>query len=185
MANLLFGADHHYFHTKMVEGFGKNESSEHEGEESKRPWNTVEEHNEALIANHNSVVKPADTFYMLGDCFLNNGDDYTPLRRMNGKIKIIVGNHCTWNRIKNYVKLAEEGVIHSVEGYGTIGKDVILSHIPVHDSQVSYRFKWNIHGHLHNGVVNDPRYFCASMDRINFTPISYEEIKAIMRERGV
>lgn len=72
-----------------------------------RGFSSVSEMNEAIIKNHNEVVKFDDIVFCLGDCMLN--DDKAGLdciRRLNGKIYIIGGNHDTENRIKQYSEVA-------------------------------------------------------------------------------
>lgn len=56
----------------------------------------------------------------------------------------------------------------------------ILTHIPVHPYQLEYRFKYNIHGHMHSKALDDPRYICVSAERVNLTPIPYETLKKEM-----
>jgi calcineurin-like phosphoesterase family protein len=58
-----------------------------------------------------------------------------------------------------------------------------MTHIPIHSESLA-RWGLNIHGHLHYQVVKmplsqipDPRYFNVGMERINYTPISLEDIK--------
>lgn len=59
-----------------------------------RPWGNVEEMNEALIANWNSVVRPKDTVIVLGDFVINRSA--LPLAdRLNGTKELVMGNHDT------------------------------------------------------------------------------------------
>ena len=52
--------------------------------------------NEAIIANHNAVVKPQDEFYHLGDlAFMPSRIAGEILRQLHGKKFIILGNHDT------------------------------------------------------------------------------------------
>ena len=57
-----------------------------------RPWNTKEEMTEALIENWNSVVKPDDIVFNLGDFMW--ASSWNPiLEKLNGHIYLIWGNH--------------------------------------------------------------------------------------------
>src|SRR5262249_3551662 len=59
-----------------------------------RPWTTVEEMNEGLIENWNRRVGPRDRVYHLGDVsFMNSGKTIEVLRRLNGFIHLVRGNH--------------------------------------------------------------------------------------------
>jgi calcineurin-like phosphoesterase family protein len=73
---------------------------------------------------------------------------------------------------------------------------VIFSHIPVHPDSKG-RFRANIHGHLHNRVVEkpdqyigngtkpDPWYFCACVERTDYRPIALEEIYKQLTFQGL
>ena len=44
--------------------------------------------------------------------------------------------------------------------------------------------KINLHGHVHSNNIDDLLYFNVSMENINYTPISLEEIRSIFKSRG-
>lgn len=44
--------------------------------------------------------------------------------------------------------------------------------------------KGKIHGHVHSNNIDDLRYFNVSMENIDYTPISLEEIRSIFKSRG-
>ena len=60
-----------------------------------RPFDTVEEMNETLIANYNSLVSKKDTVYLLGDLTqkLEPQEANSLLSRLNGKKTLLIGNH--------------------------------------------------------------------------------------------
>jgi calcineurin-like phosphoesterase family protein len=60
----------------------------------RRPFGSVAEMDEALIARWNERVGAADTIYHLGDfCYRNRCGADTYLRCLNGQIHLIAGNH--------------------------------------------------------------------------------------------
>jgi calcineurin-like phosphoesterase family protein len=146
--------------------------------ERTRPWDMLEEHDEAIIDNWNKVVGPKDLVYHLGDVVMNRNKLHLA-GRLNGRKKLIFGNHDV-HPIEMYLEHFE-----SVASY-KVFEWAILSHIPVHESQLT-RFKFNIHGHLHGHQVMfdddfnmpDPRYFCVAMENIDYKPISLD----VVRER--
>lgn len=83
---IWLSSDEHYLHSKNLIYSG-------------RPFQTIEEHDNTLIANINSVVKPTDHFFLLGDLiFTSNIEvirDY--YNRMNGIKYLILGNHIFGN----------------------------------------------------------------------------------------
>lgn len=59
-----------------------------------RPWETIEEMDEGLIKNWNSVVGENDLVFDLGDfAFASNGRWKEILSRLNGRHYLILGNH--------------------------------------------------------------------------------------------
>lgn len=123
---------------------------------------------EALIKNWNSVVKPQDKIYHLGDVAIpRKGLDC--LARCNGDKVLVRGNHDIF-KLNDYTKYFRD-----VRGYVTI-ENYLCSHIPIHPESKA-RFKKNIHGHLHSNNLADDFYINVSVEQINFTPISFEELK--------
>ena len=98
-----------------------------------RGFNSVNEMNESIIKNWNSVVNWDDEVYLLGDCMLNNNaEGLKCLNRLAGKIYILTGNHDTTTRIQEYVNIRPT-ILHlglayilKYEGY-----HFYLSHYPV------------------------------------------------------
>lgn len=139
-----------------------------------RPWNTVEEMNEALIERWNSVVGPSDRVYLLGDIHFGSKKNIELVGRLNGRKVLIKGNHDN-QKIQEYLKYFDD-VRGCVERYG-----YILTHIPVHPNE-KRRYKGNIHGHLHADVIVnsngelDNWYFNACVERNNYTPVLLENI---------
>lgn len=139
-----------------------------------RPWDDVNEMDAALIENWNNTVKAEDRVYLLGDvCFTAEGmNKYIP--QLNGRICLVPGNHEP-TKMRKYFNLFDD-----VRGY-VQRQGWIMSHIPIHPDSLG-RWNLNIHGHLHSNFVKkadgspDNRYFCASVERINFRPKDLQEI---------
>jgi len=169
MATVRFIADLHLSHTNMA---------------LKRGFSTVEEHDEHIIEKWNSVVSKRDVTYILGDVTMEKSAPYHLLDRLNGIKHVVMGNH---DRRQDVRKLLEH--VESVAGM-TQHKGVILTHCPIHTSELDYRFKYNIHGHIHdkvvmkdvnissptNKLVVDERYICVSCERVDFSPKTLEEL---------
>lgn len=168
-------SDQHFYHDKIISDQFRN----------RRPFATIKEHNDFIVVKHNSVVTPDDTSILLGDVIMNTQDNtlmpwlQETVGKLNGKLIIVPGNHCSATKIKAYMHFAK------VVSYIEVGHDLLFSHIPVHVSQVENRFKANIHGHVHADTLPDTRYFNVSLEAIDYTPVSMAQIKATLRERGV
>lgn len=149
-----------------------------------RPWDTIEEMDEAMIDNWNSIVRPKDKVYHLGDVLINRRA-FPTLARLNGDKVLIKGNHDIF-KLHEYTPYFRD-----IRGFGTLD-GFALTHVPIHEQSLS-RWKGNFHGHLHsnrvmttyggsdeyhfNTQVIDPRYLCLSVEHINFTPISLEDAR--------
>lgn len=140
-----------------------------------RPWDNYEEMDEALIENWNSVVSPDDRVYLLGDVAMGR-KGLRCVERLQGRIVLVKGNH-DQEKLGKYVDLFDD--IRAC----VVKKGFIMTHIPIHPACLA-RWNLNIHGHLHNNTIKeikhdnieDQRYFCASVERINFTPILLDDI---------
>jgi calcineurin-like phosphoesterase family protein len=159
----FFIADTHLGHKNII----NFESRFREGK--LRDFATIEEHDEFLIKNWNNTVGVNDKVYLVGDVAFSSRQDL--LARLSGSIVIVLGNHDYMNKIPAMLEHEHVKVCGSVEYKGGI-----ISHIPVHTSQLE-RWDFNIHGHLHEDVVEDDgRYICVSAEHTDFTPISWEDL---------
>lgn len=135
-----------------------------------REFSCIEDHDEFLIEKWNSVVGIQDKVYHLGDVAICKTDRFRSImRRLNGRKVLIKGNH---DQLKPSVYLE---YFKDIRGYHLLDK-FVLSHVPVHTDSIS-RFRGNIHGHVHLNTLPDTRYFNVSVERINYTPINFEEIR--------
>lgn len=170
MANIFFASDHHFGHANILT-FKRADGT------ALRDFKDVDHMNEHIIQKHNETVRPNDKVYFLGDVVMNRKNSGLKiLERLNGEKILIKGNHdqCDANAYLEYFKDIRGS--HQFEG-------LIMTHIPIHPESLA-RWGLNVHGHLHHNVVKlplaqipDKRYFNVSMERINYTPISLEEIK--------
>src|SRR5690606_12519731 len=80
-------SDLHFFHNNIISYCN-------------RPWSHVEEMNEGLICNWNSVISKGDDVFILGDLAMG-GNSKAPLlakilRRLKGNKYLVPGNHDTY-----------------------------------------------------------------------------------------
>ena len=180
MSNIFLCSDHHYNHANILNFTDETGARV-------RDFSSVEEMNDAIISRHNSVVRPSDKVYFLGDVTMNNnakGLEF--LSEMNGEKILIKGNHdlCSANQYLKYFKDIRGS--HQLAGF-------ILTHIPIHPDSLS-RWSANVHGHLHTNKVMvrgfnnkpiepDARYINVSLEQINFTPIALEDLVQLSKDR--
>lgn len=152
-----------------------------------RGFDSIEEHDEAVIKNWNSVVEDGDTVYVLGDVTmvdLEHGEEC--LRRLHGQIKVIIGNHDSEHKLAMYKTLPNVEVI----GYATMitvdKQNFYLCHYPtvIRDAISNYRLKENIitlFGHTHQKsrfYLTSPFMYNVALDAHDCTPVSIDEVLA-------
>lgn len=170
MPTIFFASDHHFHHQGIL-GFKRDDGT------PLREFETVEHMNEHIVQQHNSVVRTTDKVYFLGDITMfRTSEALEILDRLNGEKVLVKGNHDLCKSAKYLKYFKDIRGTHQFSG-------IIASHIPIHPDSLG-RWGLNVHGHLHHRVVclpdgttPDPRYYNVSMERINYTPISLEEIK--------
>jgi calcineurin-like phosphoesterase family protein len=172
--------DTHFGHTKSLSFIQPDGSP-------LRPFSSVEEMDETMVERWNAVVNKHDTIYHLGDVVIPRASLKT-LKRLNGRKILIRGNH-DQGALKDYSKYFEDvrgAFFHP--GDSTMHGGWVFTHIPVHPSCLSGHYLANVHGHLHchqvilDGQV-DRRYFNACVERNNFTPVPFDDVKAYFAAR--
>lgn len=149
-------SDTHFGHANIIKYAG-------------RPFDSVEEMNEAMVDNWNSVVKQGDKVYHLGDVTMNS-KSLDILSRLNGRKVLIRGNHDI-QKLKFYTP-------HFYDIRGSHELDnFILTHIPVALEQSARYPQGNIHGHLHEKNMDNHWYINVSVEQINYTPIAFDDIR--------
>lgn len=180
--NIFFISDTHFGHEGPYTRFTLAD-----GCTMSRPHGSAAAGDEAMIENWNKTVRPNDKVYHLGDICMSK--KFLPiLYKLNGEKVLIRGNHDT-EKADVYLRYFKDvRGSHQFDG-------LLMTHIPVHPQSLA-RWGFNVHGHLHTNnvtkeihhicaddppgyteIVKDPRYFCVSVEQINYTPISLEEVK--------
>lgn len=174
--NIFFTADHHFGHANIIKF-------------SERPFESMEEMNEELIKRWNEKIAKDDMVYHLGDVSLGK-PDFTKeiLERLNGKIHLIKGNHeYSALRVQDrfeWIKDYHELYIEDEEA--TAGKrKIILFHYAMRTWNASHHGVWQLYGHSHGTLSDDENALSIDIgvDCHNFYPISYEEVKEIMKKK--
>jgi calcineurin-like phosphoesterase family protein len=142
-----------------------------------RPFKSEEEMNETMIRNWNYKVTPQDTVYILGD--FGFGDLEPILKRLNGKKILILGSHD-----KDTVKYAQYfSKITSLLEMREAGQKIVLCHYAMRVWSKSHYNSWHLYGHSHGKLKPYGKSWDVGVDKNNFTPLSFNEIKNIMKRR--
>ncbi len=147
-----------------------------------RPFDNINEMNEAIIDNWNSVVNKDDIVYHLGDFILGSKEDLESIvKRLNGTIYLIRGNH---DRLAT--KAYEDCGIVVIKKTLKLDEDkVILSHKPLLDELIPLGYI-NIHGHIHekrlediydNNLFSKDKHINVGVDVCSFKPVCLKTLK--------
>lgn len=177
-AEMWFCSDHHFDHDNIISFCG-------------RPFKDSAEMNEALIVNHNSLVRPIDHCWFLGDLHMGKNASagqrvVSLIKRMNGHKRLILGNHDHLD-MRFYLEAGFDKV-RSTYNHG----EFIFSHIPLHPASL-IRFRANVHGHIHNnqgedfpnvmkvdrnlGFVGVQSYINVSLEVTDYKPVNLEWLR--------
>jgi calcineurin-like phosphoesterase family protein len=147
----------------------------------KRPFRTLAEHDEALIARWNEAVAPGDEVWHLGDFALH----VTPERidellgRLHGAKHLITGNN------DGPATLAAGGWA-SVQAYAELhldGAALVLCHYAFRTWKNMGRGWIDLHGHSHGKLKPQTRQVDVGVDAWDYRPVTLAEIRAPRRKR--
>lgn len=163
--NIFFTSDHHFGHRGIIDYAG-------------RPFDSVEEMDEAMIEAWNRVVGSNDIVFYLGDFSFRRGPDTDEiLYRLNGRIRFILGNHdkgfsargtARFEWIKPYYELK----------WDKKKPRMVLFHFPIDVWNKAHYGAIHLHGHSHGSLkTKRPRRMDVGVDtNPDLRPYALEEI---------
>lgn len=156
-----------------------------------RGFSSSQEHDEVVIERINSIVKPNDRLYILGDLMLGQDTEggIRKVKQLNGIKVILYGNHDSESRCQRYRQehlMVEEGLAMR---YQFSKFHFILSHYPtmtanIGDDKKPWQRVYNLCGHTH--TINPFWHwefgcYHIELDAHNCYPVSIEKIIEDMR----
>ena len=164
MGEIFVIADLHFGHEKCCSTFKRDDGK------ALREFACADEMNGELIRRWNTLVRPEDKVYCLGDICISKR--FLPLvARLQGSKRLIRGNHDIFPT-RLYLEYFKE-----VYASRAIDK-ILMTHIPVHPQTLGSRFELNVHGHLHSASLNDSRYLNVSVEQTDFYPLPWSGVLA-------
>lgn len=134
MNTIWFTSDTHFGHANIIKY-------------DRRPFASIEEHDEALIANWNAVVGRGDLVYHLGDVawYKDTNPVDVLLAHLHGTKILVTGNHDRgmvekskhWAKVTPYLEITQRG------------KKIVLFHYRMTVWNASHHGSWALHGHSH------------------------------------
>lgn len=133
-------ADTHFFHQNVISF-------------DNRPFKTLKEMHEALIANWNLVVTERDTVYVLGDFLWKGGKESASIiQKLKGSKRLLIGNHDKrWIKDGGCSRLFDEICDYKeiVEEIDNVKTKIVLSHFFMPHYNGHYHGAIHLHGHSH------------------------------------
>lgn len=140
--------------------------------------------NEAYVQKWNETVTAEDDVYALGDLILGDTSNIEYLKRLSGKIHIVLGNHDTSNREKMYrelpnvVEVAEVGIRLKYKKH-----HFVLTHYPMMTGNLEKeslkQMSLNLYGHTHqtSNFYNDmPFMYHVGVDSHDGYPVLLDDV---------
>lgn len=157
-----------------------------------RPFNSVEEMNQAIIDNWNKVVPEDGIIFVLGDCVFGSRELWREIfSQLNGRKYLIRGNHDGKFTDKTIFDDELDQKLIKVVGDPEIPEQFIfLCHYPMLSWPQKERGSWNLFGHVHsinnnfNGCEKlSLQQYDVGVDNNNFTPVSFRQVKEIITKQ--
>lgn len=174
---LWFTADLHLGHENIIKF-------------SKRPYQSVDEMDQALLDNWNECVKETDDIVVIGDlAFFQASNLKRWMNQANGNKFLIRGNHdmkkvnediqkkFIWVKDLYTMKVADPDAIGG-------NQFIALCHYAFRTWDKKHYGAWNLHGHSHGSLPMLPghKQLDVGVDVWNYRPVSYDTIKRIMAD---
>lgn len=142
-------------------------------------FNDVNHMNEVMIENWNKTIKPQDKVYHLGDVYFGNQQEADLLlKRLNGKKRLVVGNHDDVLQKSIWDNFQKVSIWRFFKEFG-----ILCTHVPVHLSTLRRRmgdkegYMLNVHGHIHQNQSPEGPYKCVCVEHTDYKPVNIEELR--------
>lgn len=178
----FFTGDEHFYH--------QNSNGRGIIQYADRPYSSLEEMNESIISNHNSVVGSGDTVIHAGDfAFTTKSKAFKIIERLNGTHIFLKGCHDHW--------MPKSGIFHrgNVHGVGYMysrkfgNNHIVVCHYCMRKWPRSHYNSWNLFAHSHGKLDGIGKQHDIGVDtqvegiHERFFPYSLDEIIEIMKTR--
>jgi len=137
---------------------------------------TVEEMDQLLIDNWNSVVGKEDTVIHLGDVAFPQNNINDIMNQLNGNIHLVLGNH-DYKKGKPYSYLDYFFHIYADQIVIQHEMKLVLCHYPIKNWPYKHKGYKHLHGHSHGNDLYDIDAIDVGVDCWDLFPISLEQVK--------
>ena len=163
-SNVWFTADEHYGHRNIIKYCD-------------RPFNSLDEMDELLIANFNEVV-PEDGFIIhVGDFTLRNRKfALSIVQRLNGIHFFIYGSHDRW--------MTDEEKLRTLWEWNIDGTHVVACHYAMRTWPGSHFGSIQVYGHSHGKLPPIGNQYDVGVDNNDYRPISFKDLREKIKENA-
>lgn len=178
MGNIFFTADLHLGHANIIK-------------HCNRPFANVDEMDEGLIKNWNSVVARGDLVYLLGDFAMPEKQPNVPsmkiyaryFHQLNGKKVLVKGNHDHMSQ-EMYNHFTD---VHDLKDMRIDRQFMTLCHYPMKSWNRSFHGAYQFFGHVHGRLPDIPHVLQmdVGVDCWDYTPVSWDKLKEVMDKKAV
>ncbi len=183
---VYFTGDHHFGHTSKKGGII---------EYCNRPFISIGEMDNILIAEWNRIVRPEDIVYYLGDFTLSSDKKQARryFSRLNGKVFVLSN---TFHHDKRWLKAKEPyqtrqhevTILPSIHTMKSDGKFLVLCHFPLAIWPRRHFSAIHLHGHSHGNYQGTGKILDVGVDSVNkiwgaYRPVSLAEVVEYMEGR--
>lgn len=174
--NVFFTADTHFQHERIIRFCS-------------RPFTSGKEMDVALFRNWNSVVRPDDVVYHLGDVVFGDVERALPLLRgLMGKKYLIPGNHDTPKTLalldgifEILPPLTEIPTPPRSRTAHETARSVTMCHYAMEVWNHSHRGAIMLHGHTHGRLPENSQRLDVGVDSWGFFPVRLQDVLARLR----
>jgi calcineurin-like phosphoesterase family protein len=139
----------------------------------RRPFASVADMDEALVAGWNATVAADDEVWHLGDFARRVADVPGLLARLNGTKHLVCGNNDPvgtgeapgWASVRDYAEIEADGT------------RLVLCHYPFRSWNGQHRGAINLHGHSHGKLKPMLRQYDVGVDAHGFRPVTLSELR--------
>jgi calcineurin-like phosphoesterase family protein len=166
---VYFTSDHHFGHSGARTLF-------------RRPFASVSEMDRQMIERWNSVVKPGDEVWHLGDFAVRQPAErvMSLLMTLHGRKYLVTGNNddaevtgsAGWTSVQAYAEVTVDGA------------SLVLCHYPFRTWNGMGKGSINLHGHSHGRLRQLPRQFDAGVDVWDFQPVTLAQLVGSARHHA-
>jgi calcineurin-like phosphoesterase family protein len=171
MKNIWAISDLHYNHANMLNFIDSNGNPT-------RNFSHVDQMNDYILEQWNSVVKQGDIVYMLGDMFFGDHEKFQKdWPKFNGSKRLIVGNH-------DDIQYLSSGGFFKKTYFWRMFSDhgLLFHHVPLHPSSL-FRSRnlevplFQVHGHTHlHGSPKVGPYTSVCVELRDYKPVHIDDL---------